>query len=152
MLPQVLEPRFDQECFDVATRVGGVFKGTPRVRAIATARARELLERTEERLSICCVDAVFDHDERRSLVRGYILTDYGWWPVRGGRKVHAGGAVELPAPGQRNREQRARRCDEMRERRAGHAGHLSPQSTAEGHGPEERGDIDGKPPSAHPLR
>src|SRR5579885_3410312 len=64
VLPQMLEPRFNQKCFDVPSRLSCILENAPHVRAVSTPFAAQRLDRSEERFAIDCRDSVIDsyHD------------------------------------------------------------------------------------------
>src|SRR5580704_11614587 len=87
VLAQMFEPRLDQEGFEEATAVGGVFEDSPRVRAIPPPFMAEPLERGEERCAVVGTDAVFDRYHYRTLIVFDVPDDERRRPGHRGREV-----------------------------------------------------------------
>ena len=68
VLPEVLEPRLDDERLDPARRITGILVDVPADRAVAPANGLETAHGAEKRVLLGRVDPILERDEDRSFV------------------------------------------------------------------------------------
>ena len=127
VLSQVLHPRLGEKRFDESTGRFDIFEHVPRVRAVAATLGGEGVEQVQELRAIFRGDAVLDGDHDGTGARYEIVGDDWRRPMHRRCEVQPGRSLQLGAPGQRNRDERERRCDEVSDRQARDGGDLAPR-------------------------
>src|SRR5262249_28141085 len=130
MLAHVLDPRVQHEGFDETTRLRHVFEHPPVESPVAPTLVAEVAQRFHEGRAVFRPDHVLDSYKDRPAILFHLLSEHGLRPMHGRRQVEGGAGLKLPAPEQRNRDERGNGGDEMGGRETGPYGDLAPQRTA----------------------
>jgi hypothetical protein len=137
VLAQMFHPRFDQEGFNHSPLFGGVFEDAPGISAVTTPRTFELDDGFQECLPILWPNAIFDRHQYRPAIVGDALRRDRCRPMHRRRQIDVGAGLQLPAPGERDGDDRAGRCEKMCGRQSEPCGYLGPCRAAERQATEE---------------
>ena len=87
VLAEVLEPGLDDEAFDVTPVLSRILIYSPHDGAVAAANRLQVADGFHEGIRLKGIDAVFDLDADRSLVRGRDDVEVRLGPVRRRREI-----------------------------------------------------------------
>src|SRR5262245_62194713 len=131
MLAQMLDPRVHQERLDEPAFLCDIFEDPPCIGPVAPALARQLAECDKKCIAVLRINPIFDGHEYRSAIVLDFAGRNGCGPMHGRRQINSSTSLQLPAPGQRNHNERSRCRNKVGEWQTAYSCTFSPDRTAE---------------------